>query len=659
MELKIKIIFLSLFLNVLFLNMGLAQTVPQGVTYQGIARNSSGSIIVDQAISVKLGIYAPTVNGTLEWEETHTITTNQLGLFYFIIGQGASTSAGTVSSFALINWGAANHFVKIALDENGGSSYVSIDTIQFWSVPYAMYSGASASVNQSLHQLLDVDTIVVTVGDVLKWNGSLWVPSVDNSDTVSYVANSNHSNTSDTADYAVNVLSTVDTILYSTSSGTAAFAVNAATSTNSTNSNYCDTAIYALNSASSFLYWNLTGNTGTNAASNFIGTTDNVDFVLKTNSAERMRITSGGKIGIGTNAPTASVHIIGNDGLLAEGTFGSGALAPNGAGTRMLWYPKKAAFRAGNVTSSQWNDGNVGNYSFAGCYNNIASGDYSTSFGQNNTSSGNNSVAIGVGNVASASGSVALGSINNALGAYSVAMARGCSANDSGSVCIGYHSTVNGKFAVAFGAYTSASGDYSTVMGYYASSGGKKGSFVYADQSSTSVTKSTVDNQFVVRASGGVNLFSNTALSSGVSLAAGAGSWASVSDKHKKENFKREDADAVLNKLSQLSVTSWNYKTQASSIRHIGPMAQDFYKAFNFGESDTTITTIDMDGVSLLAIQALIKKTNELKRKADEVERLKMLVGKLENEKQQLEKRISGIEQKLNLSAIPSTASSK
>ncbi len=49
--------------------------------------------------------------------------------------------------------------------------------------------------------------------------------------------------------------------------------------------------------------WMVTGNTGTNPATHFAGTTDAVDFVIRTNNTEKMRITSGGNAGIGTNAP--------------------------------------------------------------------------------------------------------------------------------------------------------------------------------------------------------------------------------------------------------------------------------------------------------------------------------------------------------------------
>lgn len=57
--------------------------------------------------------------------------------------------------------------------------------------------------------------------------------------------------------------------------------------------------------------WSLLGNTGTNAANNFIGTTDAVDFVTRTSNTERMRVTSAGNVGIGINAPAARLHVAG------------------------------------------------------------------------------------------------------------------------------------------------------------------------------------------------------------------------------------------------------------------------------------------------------------------------------------------------------------
>ena len=58
--------------------------------------------------------------------------------------------------------------------------------------------------------------------------------------------------------------------------------------------------------------WSLTGNAGTNASTNFIGTTDNIAFKIRTNNSVRMTISNGGKVGIGITSPTAKLHVKGN-----------------------------------------------------------------------------------------------------------------------------------------------------------------------------------------------------------------------------------------------------------------------------------------------------------------------------------------------------------
>ena len=69
--------------------------------------------------------------------------------------------------------------------------------------------------------------------------------------------------------------------------------------------------------------WCLAGNTGTSASSNFIGTIDGVDFVTRTNNTERMRVTSTGKLGIGTSSPTQLVEVKNGNLLLSNSSTAS------------------------------------------------------------------------------------------------------------------------------------------------------------------------------------------------------------------------------------------------------------------------------------------------------------------------------------------------
>jgi hypothetical protein len=69
-----------------------------------------------------------------------------------------------------------------------------------------------------------------------------------------------------------------------------------------------------------------------------------------------------------------------------------------------------------------------------------------------------------------------------------------------------------------------------------------------------------------------------------------------------------------------IPVTTWHYKAQAQSIRHLGPVAQDFRAAFGLGEDDKHISTVDADGVALAAIQALYRLNQEKDKKISELE---------------------------------------
>lgn len=126
----------------------------------------------------------------------------------------------------------------------------------------------------------------------------------------------------------------------------------------------------------------------------FIGSTNLADVILKTNNAERIRITPTGDVGIGTfpDPVLARLHIQAGA-VLAEGTQGGTPIS--GAGTRMMWVPEKAAFRAGSVGLDQWDDVYIGMNSIALGQNVGATGANSTSFGTDAYAFGTSSMTLG------------------------------------------------------------------------------------------------------------------------------------------------------------------------------------------------------------------------------------------------------------------------
>jgi uncharacterized coiled-coil protein SlyX len=104
---------------------------------------------------------------------------------------------------------------------------------------------------------------------------------------------------------------------------------------------------------------------------------------------------------------------------------------------------------------------------------------------------------------------------------------------------------------------------------------------------------------------------SSDATYSGATLAPGASAWTVYSDRNGKDNLRIVDSKLVLKAVASMPIATWNWKSQDASIRHMGPMAQDFYAAFGLGDTPKGISTVDADGVALAAIQGLNAKVDE------------------------------------------------
>jgi uncharacterized small protein (DUF1192 family) len=99
----------------------------------------------------------------------------------------------------------------------------------------------------------------------------------------------------------------------------------------------------------------------------------------------------------------------------------------------------------------------------------------------------------------------------------------------------------------------------------------------------------------------------------GVQVAAGGSSWAVISDRNRKQDFLAVNGEDILSRVRTLPVSTWRYRDEVDrSTLHIGPMAQDWHRAFGFTTDDHTINMSDFDGVNLTAIQALEARTAAL-----------------------------------------------
>ena len=336
-----------------------------------------------------------------------------------------------------------------------------------------------------------------------------------------------------------------------------------------------------------------------------------------TTSGNNISNSNTGNVGIGTTSPAALLHVA--DSAVAFSATGDVPATPtappiSGAGRRMMWYPQKAAFRAGYVIGNDWDKDSTGMYSTAFGKACRASGRYSFA-------SGDSSFAKGLGSVAMGGGDHTWG-WNDVNGNYSVGIGYANFVNGNYSAAVGSYNLSTGVGAYSFGMDAVASVDSSMALGYNCYTL-HKGACMITDENGNwngAVLYSSAKNQMTMRFTGGYRLFTNwTGATSnvGVQLPAGGNSWATISDRNRKTNFEPIDGESVLNKLNKWEMTTWNYKDQEpETFRHYGPMAQDFYAAFGHDKygtigSDSLICQSDLEGVSLVAIQALIKRTDE------------------------------------------------
>lgn len=125
-----------LIFTLLLFTSGIYCQSPSKFNFQAVARNTSGNLIINQNISVRVSILSGSATGSSEYSETHSVLTDVFGVFNLLVG-GGSVASGT---FNAITWGSASKFLKIEADVTGGTTYQVIATTQILSVPYALYA---------------------------------------------------------------------------------------------------------------------------------------------------------------------------------------------------------------------------------------------------------------------------------------------------------------------------------------------------------------------------------------------------------------------------------------------------------------------------------------------------------------------------------------
>ena len=260
-----------------------------------------------------------------------------------------------------------------------------------------------------------------------------------------------------------------------------------------------------------------------------------------------------GRVGVGVDSPTATIHAAGSEGLLYTGVGGPTSVPASGGGTRMMFVPAYGAFRAGNIGDTQWDEANLGNLSVAFGGNTIASGSCTLAAGIATTASGNNSVALCYVTTASGGDSFAAGNTTTASGQISAAF--------------GFGSTASGDYSTAFGQATTAQAQGSVALGRYNVVEGDPDSLVSDDPVLVvgNGNALTASNAFTLRRDGNLTI---------------AGSLTETSDARLKTEIA--PLSGVLSRLERVRGVSYRFKDAGSlpSGRRIGLLAQEVRAAF-------------------------------------------------------------------------------
>ncbi|MEZ5071467.1 MAG: hypothetical protein R2751_10980 [Bacteroidales bacterium] len=387
-----------------------------GFSYQAVARNASGQALTSQDITVRFGIRLGSLTGELVWGEEHQTRTNALGLFDLVVGDpGAQNQTGSADSFDAIDWSADTHYLQIELKTDG--DFVDLGGSAIQMVPMAQYANtAKQAKNNFTVQPTEESLPGEALFEVKRSDGQ---PVFAVYEDMVWVYD-------DPAQ---------------TKAAKGGFAVGGYNRTKGVTQEYMRI------------------------------TSDSVRIYIDANPDSKA---AKGGFAVGgynrTKAETDEIY---------HHISGSSSVEKVADASRILWYPRKEAFLAGNIhvgsvdsvgqnsTAMGFRSIAMGDYSQAFGYRALATGDFSTSFGNKSIASGEDSYAFGSGALASGDRAFALGVSSSASGYSSVAFGTTSKATKNYATAVGYRAEAQGLYSSAFGLGSIAYGDRAMAMGMW------------------------------------------------------------------------------------------------------------------------------------------------------------------------------------------------
>lgn len=343
-----------------------------------------------------------------------------------------------------------------------------------------------------------------------------------------------------------------------------------------------------------------------------------------------------------------------------------GAIPAEGAGTRMMWYPAKAAFRAGEVgddkDGSQWDASNVGTHSVAFGIDTEASNFGTTAIGEEtvasgidalatgfqSTASGVIATAIGWGTEASGDGAVAMGKFTTARAINAVAMGENTEASDSNAVAMGLDTEASDSNAVAMGTMTEANDANAVALGFDI--------ITVANHSLAAGRCNTTTNQGALFTVGNGSLNSAgdacDSFSDALSLAANggmtiAGSLNENSDRRLKTNIEPL-GQGILQKLDEIDPVRFRFKNEKThpAGMQIGLIAQEVQNEFPelVSEREDGMLSLSYTKFSAVLLKGLQEQQAQLEEKTETIADLNAELEAVSNQQDQLKKRLATLE---------------
>jgi len=648
--------------------------IPQTFSYQASARDKEGKVLANKTIIAEISILQNSGTGTIEYQEIHTPTTNEFGLFSLEIGSGQPTFTGTVLNFQDIQWANGNYFVKVRVDfgdasQTNGLADMGITKLQ--AVPYSFMSSKSlladnlsSPVNLALSDLADISINNPQHNQTLIWNATenKWTAGesgsfLDSNGSTDLSGDWNISNNNismQAGSFSLNEGSlnlTSGNLLLGSGSLTL---TNGDLSLTSGSITVSGGSLTVENGRTTTDTLKLELGVQINNISNDGSLSGNSDFTIPTEKAIRTYVDNvgGGSndgtgvwfttastvflsdsrfIAVGTSSPEDKVHLLleNNEGFLISGE--NGGTVPNlGVGTRMAFYPAKAAFKSGRLlnSSSAWNDSNTGLASATFGQDNSTAGSYAFSSGINNSASGNASTALGAGSLASGISSFAVG--NNAFAL--------------------------GKGSFSSGTSTQANTYTETALGIFNFSTGDNTDSWVATETLFSVGNGTAENArsnaFVIMKYGGtgVGLGQQVPIAmfqvgtAGNGTNALANSWDTFSDKRLKKDFSPIENPIL--KIEKIGGYYYYWKDGEDKSRQLGVIAQEVNEVIPEIVTQNTDGIYSVDYSKLTAL--LIEST---KAQQAEIVKLKADNELLQKQLNEQNKRIESIEKYVKAAA--------